>query len=315
MSSLIDELEQLWIDHPKEVIERVEAAMQSASADLVPRLCSVCGAAYRRLARLDEAYSVLLIGMALAQERKDFGAEAKLLQRIACVFGDQGDYLRAVATSERAALKFLQTGNLGGSGQAVFDMGMWHYYLEDFEASLRLCRSAYRILPSVEVNHRFAALQCLALASMEVGDLPRARRYADFASRFQGQIGGSMWAKLLWLRAKLYSQMGDFRQAETTLEHALRFFLDTEAYLDVALACAEITQIVLKSGDAGRAREVASSFGKLVVSNPQLGDNKLAAAAIMEMVRCGITGGNLEVTLQRIKRRLERAETRPRPLS
>ena len=311
MTSLIDELEQLWIDQPKETIRRAEEAMPSAKPQQLIRLCSVCGAAFRRLAELDRAYCVLLEGMALAQELNDFNAQAEILQRLASVFGDRGDFQRASVMSEQAALRFLQAGDIAGSGRALFDLGMWSYYLEDFRSTLRLCRSAFRILPANEINNRFAILQCMALAAMELDDLRRARRYTYLARKFHGHIGVMMRAKLLWLEAKLLKRGGALARAERTLKDSLNAFLDAGAYLDVALVCVEIAQIVLISNNPERVREVASSCGKLLLSNPHLGDNKLASAAIMEIARCSSTG-DLQARLSQIQRRLDRAAARSR---
>lgn len=315
MRSVIRELEQLCIDNPKEVVRRAEDAMAVARPSELPRLCSVCGAAFRRMAELDQAYHVLSKGMDLAKAVKDREAEAELLQRIACVFGDRGDYIRAMATSENAAFRFLEAGNLAGSGRCLFDQGMWLYYLEEFKRSIRICRSAYKVLPDRESNHRFSALQCMALCYLELGDQARARRYADLAIRFRGQIGVSMWAKFLWLDAKLKVRDGRFEAAEDDLQEALDLFLGMDAFLDAALACVEITWIVLRGGEPRRARDIASSYGSLLVGHPRLGDNRLASAAIMELVRCGVEGGNLERVLTQLKTRLERANARPRQMS
>ena len=312
MKSIIQELERLCIDDPREAIARAEKAMESASRQTLPRLCSISGAAYRRLADLKQAYHTLHKGLELAKEYGDDDAEADLLQRIAYVFGDHGDYPRALATSESASMRFLKAGDLAGCGRSMFAQGMWLYYLEEFGKSTKVCRAAFRLLPAAEVDHRFAALQCMALAFMETRDLRRARRYAKLAQTFEGQIAASMWAKQLWLDAKLLKREGAFRDAEKALQSALDHFLEIGASLDVAFACIEITTIIIQNGEPGRAREVATSYGRLLVSSPTLADNPLASAAIMELVRCSVTGDNLEVVLKRLRRRLEQASTRSR---
>lgn len=312
MRALIKELERLSVDSPKEAIRRSEQLISGAPRELLPQLCGICGTAYRRVSELDKAFFVLYEGLSIARQEKNLDAEARLLQRMAYVFGDRGEFERSLETAETATSKFVSAGNPRGAAKALFDQGQWHYYLGHFDSSVTVCKSAFRVLPRDEIANRFAALQTIGLCFLELEDIRRSVRYARLARSFKDLVGSALWSKQLWLEAKILARKGDIRLAEQRLNEALHIYLKIEAFLDAALICTEITQLALRSGDLRRTSEIAASFRIFLVTTPRLADNKIAAGAMMDIVRSAAAGENLEEVVQRVKVRLERAKTRPR---
>lgn len=312
MRSLVRALEKLSVDDPLEAIRQAEVLISHAPLAWIPRLYGVCGSAYRRTADLDRAFHVLFEGITLARQEEDIDAEARLLQRIAHVYGDQGDLEKALATTELATRRYISLGDLRGAGRTLFDQGQWHHYLECFEQTIEICKAAFRLLPRDEIANRFAALQAIGLSHLELGDTRRAIAYARLAGKFRGLVGPTMWSKQLWFEASILSTTGEYGPAEARLHEALGLYLKIGAFLDAALICTEITQLALKAGELGRARRIASSFSKLLVTTPRLADNKIAAGALMDLVRSAATGDHLEQMVTSVRDRLERAQARPR---
>lgn len=312
MRSVLGELERLSVDDPKEAIRRVAEAMTHAEPHQMPSLYGVCGSAYRRQADLDTAFFVLHEGITIARRLGDLDSEARLIQRTAYVYGDRGDFTRALRATESAIMKFISAGNLSGASRAMLDQGQWLYYLGRLRRSIRICRSTYRALAPDEIANRFASLQGISLCYADLNQPRRAIRYARLARTFEGAIGPSLWSKQLWLEARILRQLKDFRGAEDLLQTALQHFLQTESFLDVALACVDLTQLSLESGRFEDAQKLAKSFGKLLIINRRLADNEVAASALMALARCAVTGKNLRLVVSRVKKRLEQAKAHSR---
>lgn len=308
----IRELERLCIDDPREAIRLAGEQMADAPSNQLPLLYGVCGSAYRRMADLESAFFVLHEGIALAHLRQDTDTEARLLQRSAHIYGDRGKFIQALRATEVATLKFISVGNFRGASRALLDQGQWNYYLGRLEKSIVVCRAAFRALPVDEIANRFACLQGIGLCYLELEQPRRAIRYAQLAHRFEGTISRPLWSKQLWLEARILRQLGHFEEAEDLLSEVVGYFLDTEAHLDVALACTEMARLALKAGGVERARRIAESFGKLLLANQRLARNEIASAALMDLARSAATEKRLRKAIASIKRRLERVRPHPR---
>lgn len=317
MRAMLRELERLSIDNPKEAIRRSLEAMAEVLPEQMPALYGICGSAYRRLDDDKTAFLVLHEGILLARRSSDLDSEAQLLQRTAYVYAERGDFTRALRATESAVVKFVSAGNLRGASRSMLDQGQWHYYLGSLQQSIRICKSAFRALPVDEIANRFATLQGISLCYADLDQPRRAIKYAGLAHRFKGTVSPALWSKQLWLEARIFEQLGDFESAERLLSQTLHDFLRTEAFLDAALACTEITRLALKAGRLQDAIMLAKSFGQYLITNQRLANNDIAASALMELARCAVTGQDLQDAVVEIKKRLGRARARPRtkPLS
>ncbi len=147
MNKALQYLEKLSRERPADAIRRAETMVLEVEDHLVPKVLAICGTAYRRLERHDDAMHVLLDAEELAE---DLPTLADVKRRIAYAIGAQGNFKRAIEEIHKAQNLFLLAGDLPGVGRAMIDQGMQLFHQEELElAGQYLERSLDFIEPDV----------------------------------------------------------------------------------------------------------------------------------------------------------------------
>jgi ATP/maltotriose-dependent transcriptional regulator MalT len=141
-------------------------------------------------------------------------------------------------------------------------------------------------------------LLSLAVASHKHGQLEAAETYARQARQTSLGIGQDLLGKLIWLQGSISRNRGALQQAEEHFRDALDVYRDFSP-LNRALLTVELVQTQLLRGKTTEARSTAKAMAALL---KPLERNRIAAAAITELVRCAVAGKGLTLAL------MERAE-------
>jgi tetratricopeptide (TPR) repeat protein len=300
--TFLDTLDHRRYSEPREVAKLSAWAVDHAELALLPGLLGVAGSALRLLIQLDEAEHAIHAGIEIAEQQGDRVSVGNLLRRLSYVVADRGDRGEAFRLAERAALLFLRLGDSCGLGKATVEQGIWLYYLGRFEESIEAHKSALALLPESCASYLCTVHQYLGLNCRELGRPQEALRYVADADRIAVAAGIEEWArsKLVWLRARICSDLGELDEA------ALLFSAVAERFRtlhrgEAALATCELVRIHLLRKRPGEAYLAATSMRALV---EPLRHNKIISAAISDLLRCGRSGLTLAL-VQRVQLRIE----------
>jgi len=300
--SYLEKLDRLRYEDPRRAVELAELAVTLVEAELLPGLLGVAASAYRIRVELDLAEHAILAGLEIARARGDRLAEGDLLQRLAYIVGDRGDHAGALEIAERATGIYLAAGDPAGVGRTLFTQGMMLQYLDRIQSAIDAQKAALQHLPESEQRHRFSALQNLGFGYLALGDLERAGRYAQKAREISGGVGPWLRGKLIWLQASICVELEQLEQAEEYLREVLATFRPI-SLLDTLLATTDLVRVQLLQGDVADAHEIAKTTLEFLTP---LGKNRLATAAIADLLRSGCSGLTIAL-VEEVRSKIEKA--------
>ena len=308
----LEALEADRLDQPRQVMRRACQMVRVARIRQVPRLLGIYASAARALGRLDEAQVVLCRALDLAMAAGDRKVVGELIQRSSYVLADRSDLDQALVLAERASSEFVAEGDLIGIGKTLVDRSVWHRAADQPEEALRLLRSALRYLPAdcdrLDVRkNRFACWVNLGVVYAELGEPRRAGRFLRMARREASGLGMRVLAGVLKLDASIARQNGDNERAAELLAQALPIFQEFEP-LDAAFIAVDLARLQLLLGRTLQATETAKSMTLLL---KPLSTNRIASAAITELVRVALAGEGLNAAiLDRVAKGLAKGRER-----
>lgn len=306
-------LDQLRLENPKLVIRRAHRLIQRVERRQVPTLLGVYASACRLSDRLEQAHIVLARALELGAEGGDSATLGELLQRASHVAAERSGHRRALELSERATLAYVRAGELAGVGKTLMDRGLWLGGLGQLRRANRAFESALGSYLATAGDgddvrrHRFSCLMHLGANHLRLGELDAARRFAARAHEHSDGISPAQRGKLMWLRASIAERTGRLGEAQRHFEEAVEIYRPF-APQDAALVAVGLVRVLLLQEKIGEAYETAKSMTRLLLP---LEDNRIASAALMELLRCALSGHGLTVALaKRVARGLERANRR-----
>ncbi|HEX9734004.1 MAG TPA: tetratricopeptide repeat protein [Thermoanaerobaculia bacterium] len=294
----LDSLDERRYEEPWEVERLALQDVDDVELPLLPRLLGVAGSALRLLIRLDEAEHAIHAGIGISLEREDQMAVGDLLQRLAFVVADRGEYADALGIAERAAILYLRTGDRIGVAKALVDQGIWLYYLGRPQEAIIAFESALRDLPARATLHRFTALQDLGLCHQILGDVEKALRYLSAAEELTPNANAE--GKLSWFRSSIHRDLGQLEEAESQLCRTVEIFRGLH-HGEAALTTCDLVRIQLLRGRPGDAYLTATSMRALL---EPLRHNKVISAALGDLLRCGQAGLTLAL-VEQVRARIE----------
>ncbi|MEM6453849.1 MAG: hypothetical protein AAF772_02020 [Acidobacteriota bacterium] len=296
---LLDTLDQERYEAPAEALDVARWAVDHVELALLPRLLGVAGAAWRRMIRLDEAAHAIRAGIEMAQLADDRAEIGKLLRRLAYVAADRGDRGEALRISEHAGMVLLRCGDAEFFGKALTDQGTWLYYLERFHESICTLELALLKLPSAPSRSRGQALQCIGACHRDLGNTELASEFVGQAFQCVSDRNTVFKGKLLWLHARILSDLGELEQAAHVLQDVVDVFR-TLHHGEAALATCELVCIQLMLGQPREAFNVAASMRALM---EPLHANQVISTAIADLLRTGQAGLTLALA-EEVKARI-----------
>lgn len=309
------ELEKLRFENPNRVIRRAPGVLRRLGKARMPVLLGICASAYRALGRTDQALVTLARALRDAETLGDLATVADLLQRASYLVADGGGYERALALSERATLTYVRTTDLIGIGKTLVDQGIWLDYMGRRQRAIRAYESALeKYLPAGHQRgdvrrNRFSALMNLGALHLRLGELQRARGYADAARAESDGVGASLRAKLIWLQASIAGRQGLLDEAEGFLREVVEVSRPISP-IEAALASVELVRILFQRGEP---REAYATAKTMTVLLQPLEGHPIAVAALTELLRCALAGRGLTLDLlERTARGIEKEGRAPR---
>ena len=257
------ELDALRYDHPGDAGQGALEAVPYIEPANVPFALGVWASSQNQLFEFDNALHALRAGLKIAEDRQDHGTFGSLLQRVAAVTGDHGNYGHALVLEKEATDRYLLAGDTAGIGRSFVGRGLWLYYLEQYRESIAMQERALDTLPDFERANRCAAFQVLGLCYQALGELERAQ---DFSLKARAEVSGLgvfLTGKQTWLQAAIRFEQGAFDEAETLLKDVVEVFADIHAG-DAALATIDLAEVQLLSGKPAAAYLSAQAILPLI---------------------------------------------------
>ncbi len=296
-ATYLRELDSLHYADARLVRDQAIAAVRHIPRSLLPRLLGVYASALRLLEKHNGAQHALTTGLELAMAQDDVSTIGDLWQRFAFVVADSGNYQRALAISERAERIHVRVGDDIAIGKTLIDQGIWLYYLDWPLESIELHLAALpRLLHDPQLRRsRATALQTLGFNYLKLQDLDRAEAYAAQARQEASELGPWVFGGILWLQADIATARGRYEEAEGFFREAVEIFSPTSAG-QAALASIELVRSLLLQGRDREAHETAKAMARLVELLHRK-KNRVAEAALTELIRCGLERRGLSLAL------------------
>jgi len=264
-----------------DVLREVELGREDAGSlcDALAQTGSVeCG-----LGDYPEAAVFLFRGLKLSRRLDDPRREASLLRRCASLLSGLGENRVALVVVERAVRLCVLSHNLPDLGKSLFGRGMLLRRLGDVADAVVCYRSALSYLPAEAWQHRFCALQSLAIALLVEERVGEARTAADEAMHEHRTREGLNWWKLMWFRGDVALRSDDLREAETLFRQAREVFESEGDHVDVALISLRLAKALLLAGKETELRRVVADLLDLL--QPLMAENRIAGEIVGDLAK------------------------------
>ena len=304
----LTELDTLRYDAPQKTANRALEALEFVDVQDVPFALGVWASSQRMLMNLDEATHALLAGLDIADDRQDFGARGDLLQRLATVVSDNGDYALALTLATSATDAHARIGDREAVGQTLVDRGEWLLYLEQYKESITLHRQALPLLAPNDDIHRVTAWLDIGLSHQGMGELEKARSSLREAWKYADSIGLLNQSKLRWFEAVIDLSLGKLTESEEKLYRVTVALSDIHRG-EAALATVDLAEVQLRAGKPESAlRSVQAILPLLTILHAKNRVVLAAEKALAQLARQGAMAltadavGTIRAILTRLKR-------------
>ncbi len=313
----LEHLDSLRYDHALVAAKRVTVVL----TDLIPALpgsakerltlhchaLGIFGSARRHKGEFTSAAQAFRKALMLTRRAKMREETANLLLRASYLLKDFGQPERALVLLSEALVTFTRLGSRQDMGRALVDHGMMHCYAGDYEGAILDLEQALSYLAgtgeTLRRNH-LAAYQNLAYAYEQLGDLEAAEHCLANGAKQFGSKHEVDRARLQWSQGMVAFQRASYPRAEQLLRSAQGVFAGREGTLQIAVVTLDLLAALLAQGKHEEAAELASGMAQLVA---RVRNNRLAEAALVELVRATVAGKLSQQIVSEVKARLEAA--------
>ncbi len=300
--------------NPRWVMRRIKRLMPRVVEAQVAELLTIYASASRGVGALDEALLVLDRALELAEAFGELAVMGTAVRRCAALVADRGQYQRSLALAERAACCCATAGDPVGIAKSLLKTGMAYGCLERSDEEIDSFKAALVYLPASSddpeiARYRFACLMNLGIGLRKQGDLDSAQRFALEARKWSEAVGDAPRGKLVWLQGSIAKGRGNRPQAEKYFKEALEIYRRFSP-LTAALLTVELVKEQLIQGKRAEAYATAKATTTLLTP---LEGNEIASAALLELLRCALSGRGLSIpVLDRIGRKLQKGRAQQR---
>ncbi len=315
----LEHLDSLRYDHA-EVAAKLATTV---AVDLLPKLpgprperlalqCLALGifASARRLkGRFSTAARAFRLALDLARRHRLREDTARLLQRASYLLKDFGQFERALVCLREALEIYVGLGCDIGIGKTLVEQGLMLTGLGDHKTATQVLSQALRYLNGNEARlprYHFAAYQYLAIAFEQLGELDAAEARLEEATGISGLENGFYSAKLRWQQGTLAFKRGDCRRSEGLLRAARKALAATENPGQEALVSLDVLDVLLAQGKLEEACSLAGDMARLLDC---FEDDRLAARAIVRLIRPTLAGKLSRAIVAEARADLEKART------
>ena len=178
-------------------------------------------------------------------------------------------------------------------------------YLGDFEDAMLDIEQALMYLAGSEVQlkrYHLSAYQFAAHAYEQLGKLEEAHDCLERGAKAFPPEHAVDAAKLQWLHGRLAFRHGEFKRAEDLLRTACVVLSDKEFPGREAQVTLDLIDVLLVQGRGDEAADLAAGTAPLLF---RFQDNRMAEAAILDLVRAAAEGRLREGVVRQVRSRLE----------
>ncbi len=300
--SWLEWLDELRYDKPQRALRLVEETLDYVRRADLPFALGVWASTCRLLARNEEAFLACLEGLEIASRNEDQLGRADQLRRISFLTtAITANYEDALAISERVAGLYARSGRLEKLGRVLVDQGTLLYYQLRFPESEKSFQTGLELLETGERRHRMAALHGMGVLYQAWG---RSEEAVEFIQRAATIAATRLeHGKLHWLQGLVLLDLQEFNSAHLCFEKALAELIETSP-IDAALSVCDHVRALLNAGESAGARRRALVLRRLI---EPLGDNLIASAAILDLLRCEgdshvLTGAFIDTIRKRVEK-------------
>lgn len=300
----LEALDGLRHDDPARVIREARALIGTVPDVQVPQLLGIYASACRAQGRSDEAIILLTRALDCAAEQGNQAALGDLLLRAGYIFAERGQCEMACALAERAALIFARSGDLVGIGRSMLDQGMCFFHMNRPREAAQTMSIALEYLEETGGStsetllqmSRWSCMMNLCIIYRSLDELDLAESYARQAREPSRGLGQKrLLGRVVALEAAIARDAGRGEQAEALYREAFETFRSVDA-LDTALCGIELVRIQLRLNHTSDAYQTAKAMMPLL---EPLEKNRVASAALTELLRSALTGRGLSEALLR----------------
>ncbi len=233
---------------------------------------------------------------------------ANLLLRASYLLKDFGHFNRALALSNEALVISVQLGSSTDIGRTLLQQGMTRTALGDYEGAVLDLKQAFAHFDGAVGlgRHHLALYQYLAYAYEQLGKLDEAHECLDRGAKAFEPKHAVDAAKVQWLHGTLAFRHGEHARAEKLLRTVREVLASKENPAQEALVSLDLVSVLLAQGKNQEASELAESMARLLF---RFKNNRLAEAAIVELISAALEGGLNEDVVGKARRRLKTART------
>ena len=281
-------IDRMRYDKPQEAIDLALRIVDYCPRDMLPRLLGAAGSSWRLMVQLSSAQHAIYSAIQMSRELNDGNLLGEMLQRMAYVYFESTELKSALEFSRKATDVYFRCGNTVGVGKSLVDQGIWLRNLGQWKQAITIQKMALEWLPPEEHYNRYAAFYYIAMDSRELRDSEQALEYLRKAEAELETLPEIERYKMNCLRGLIWADLGNLEQAATLISEAVdgfaRLHLGT-----MALALCELVEIEVRRRNSKGAFQAACKLQLLI---EPLNDNKIASAAIADLLRDGEAGLN-----------------------
>ena len=318
-TAYLEHLDALRYDNAAAAVKLVE----TVAVDLIPALpgpqedrlslqcqaLGIFGSARRLKARFTSAARALKLAIEISRRHRLREDTANLLLRACYLLKDFGHLERAMAVQSEALVIFVELGSRWDVGRMLVARGMINNFRGDFETAVLDLQQALRQLEgSAEhlARYHLTAYQGIAWAFEELDELDSAESWlAQGVSNFETEHAVDC-AKLQWSQGSIAFKRGDFQRSEGLLGAARETLAVHENALQVALITLDLLSTLLAQG---KLREATSQAQGMTILLSKFKNNRLAQAAIVELISATLGGKLNQELIGRMRSKLNRKRT------
>ena len=279
---------------------------QSQRLALLCRVLGIFGSARRLKGEFATAARAFGLALELSRRHQLHDETGDLLQRASYLLKDFGHFERALLLLNEALVIFVQLGSSRDIGRALVDHGMMNCYAGHYDTAVLDLQQALRYLEdgAGELSrNRLAAYQFLAYAFEQLGNLDDAEECLAKATQDFLSSHAVDTAKLRWLRGTLAFRRGDYLKSEELLRAAHDTLASHENALQEGVVILDLLRSLLAQGKNQEATHLATGMPHLLM---KFRDNRLAEAAIVELISAAVAGQLNEEIVREARAKLEK---------
>ena len=298
----IKELDLLRRTDPRTALERAETTVETICTSEAHNLLGICGSAYRQLGQYKAAKACFFKALALAPKSET----GKVLQRLALVALDQGDFFQAEQFIVIARRIFFEAGDPEGIAGTYIDEGIVLSYREAPKRALRAVDQAKKWDSFLNIGNRLSASHVAAHSYTKLRQFKLAENELQMALELSASLDSSARVKTDWLTGLLEIERRNAGYAIELLSVVAEYF-EGNSPCDFLLALADLARAAVLAKNFDLVSHTMRRSLKALAEDPGLSKLPALAVAARDIITLAETGRRIQnAILIKYRKKIER---------